>query len=556
MTQSERFEYLLVVKDEANPAIRQTGDNAAAMGGALKDVRNNFAALGAEVRTFGSRDLGDLKGYLNAGRERLEKTSGALAALSGAFGQGESMLAKFGQAGVQLAATFAVGGPVLAGVTALTVAYGAYKHQVDENAAAESVWREQITSTSRTMRDAARDSVVAMRHEVERLQQANEDYGKSNFELAIKEAGIRKADLESRLQVIEATDRLRQAAVNEAQAAVYSAKAKGRGIDEANDKLEMALAIQGNVQRNAAEYRAAVSGLEGTIWGIADAWQGATNNAKAAVTAVRTAAKDTADAYSGEDFGDGRILTVEDERADEQRRVDAREDAREAARKLQGEREREHEAKLLASKKATDDEVERQANAHYARLTNAAKSFHDGNVSLGLSSFSMLSNAGGEFFDNVITGQEHATEKFAVAMLKQTGSALVSYGTTLAAKAVVDGFTPGLQPLAIAEGVTAAGMIATGMALGAAGSAVQHAAVNGGTIGKALPDDKKVAARTSTGSGSLGAAGGSSGGSGVNITIVYGGVSGPEAESGARNLTTGLGLAQRRGRINKRVNHR
>lgn len=554
MTQSERFEYLLVVKDEANPAIKQTGDNAVAMGGALKDVRSNFAALGAEIRTFGARDLGDLKGYLNAGRERLEKTSGALAALSGALGQGESMLAKFGQAGVQLAATFAVGGPVLAGVTALTVAYGAYKRQVDENAAVESVWREQIATTSRALQGSARESVEAMRHEVERLKQANEDYGKSTFEIAIKEAGIRKADLENRLQVIEATERLRQAAVNEAEAALYSAKAKGRGVDEANEKLEMALQIQGNVQRNAAEYRAAVAGLESTIWGIADAWQGATNNAKSAITSVRTTAKAAADDLN-EDFGAGRILTVDDERADEQRRLAIREETREAARRVQAEREHEFEARRLANKRATDAEEERQANEHYARLMDATKAFHDGNVALGLSSFSTLTSAGSEFFDNVITGQDHATEKFAASMLKQTGSALVSYGTTLAAKAVVDGFTPGLQPLAIAEGVTAAGMIATGMALGAAGTAVQHVAA-GGTIGKALPDDKKAAARTSTGSGSLGAAGATSGGSGVNITIVYGGVSGPEAESGARALTAGLGLAERRGRINKRVNHR
>lgn len=132
-----------------------------------------------------------------------------------------------------------------------------------------------------------------------------------------------------------------------------------------------------------------------------------------------------------------------------------------------------------------------------------------------------------QYLDDVITGQEDAEAAFASSVMAQAGQALISYGTQLAGKAVMDAFTA--PPLAAAEGVAAVGLIAAGIGLGGAATAVQHTAA-GGTIGQALPTD----ARTDRGaSPRTGGGGGSSGPFVLNISY---GVGGPLPEDTAREI--------------------
>lgn len=550
MSQAERFEYLLVVKDDANPAIKQAGENAATLGGKATAAAKGLDALEHSVthlRTSTQVSAGAMDGYakktmsftdgVKGLQARMGPAAAAVAGLSAALGQQGGEAGKALAAVGQLAAAFAVGGPLMLAVTGATLAMDMFFADLEkqEKQAAALIEKDNaLIAAARERRDAALSNRDTAANERKQVEAVNALRARGYDDEARRTVALGDLQVQYMALVKRIADEK-----HDASKSVMKQELKALG-DEMSEKLKTVNAEIAGEKAAAARARWAAKARE-------DA-QAAAQFAHAMTMDVLDAEASWRKAMEGPSSTNaisGAMLGFEEKKAGL---------AVELEQKKSEGIMREHE-RVLANRKATDAEAERQANEHYGRLKDATKAFHDGNVALGLSSFSMLTSAGSEFFDNVITGQDHATEKFASSMLKQTGSALVSYGTTLAAKAVVDGFTPGLQPLAIAEGVTAAGMIATGMALGAAGTAVQHVAA-GGTIGKALPDDKKSAARTSTGSGSLGAAGGSTGREGVNITIVYGGVSGPEAESGARNLTTGLGLAQRRGRINKRVNHR
>lgn len=148
---------------------------------------------------------------------------------------------------------------------------------------------------------------------------------------------------------------------------------------------------------------------------------------------------------------------------------------------------------------------------------------------------------------DLITGQEHAVERFGALIMQQAGQSLISSGTSLAGKAIESALTPGFQPLAVAQGAAAAGLIAGGIALGGAATAVMHVA-GGGTIGQKLPEKSTSGRGTDPGARARPAAGGRGGGDGgTNLTIIYGGISGPSADDGARALTKAARRANRRG---------
>lgn len=143
--------------------------------------------------------------------------------------------------------------------------------------------------------------------------------------------------------------------------------------------------------------------------------------------------------------------------------------------------------------------------------------------------------------EDVIAGQEHAAERFAVLVMQQAGQALVSEGTALAGKAIGTALSgnPALLPLAGAQAAGAAGLISSGVALGGAAAGVSHL-VAGGKIGSPLPDKS---ARGDRGASPRGGASGR--GEGLTINIAYG-VSGPLPEDTAREIAKAMKTGDRR----------
>jgi hypothetical protein len=554
MTQSERFEYHLVVRDDANPAIQQTGQNAVALAGKADTVRSSFAGLSRDMKAFAGRDLGNFSAGLKAGQERLEKTSGALAAMSSALGQSESMIAKVGQAGVQLAATFAVGGGVLTAIVATVGILSKLKDQTDENRRAEGVWRQQLIELGKTIRDDTQKSIKDLRDGMLSLKKATEDYGKTTYEVAIAEASSQKAAYEAKLKNIEATNRLRQAAVNEAQSLLESARLRGRGIAEAEERLEIAKTIQAQVARNAKEYESAVTSLEDTVWGIADAWAAVDQRTRDAAGAAAYAAQTAAllDPPEGDADWNDRF-TQEDPAVVAERRFAAQEKVREDARQREFAAEQAQEARILAAKQEADRilaDMELAGLEERLRMQREAwQGFASEMADVAISGFGIAAAGAQQLTADLITGQDKALEHFAANVMAQAGQSLIASGVKLAGEAAVSAFTPGLQPVAAAQGATAAALIGTGIGLGGASVGIEHL-LAGGAIGQALPE-KSAAARREKGIGSVGGPGGAVT-PGTSITIVYDNLSAPSAEDGVAKIAKATGVAQERGMLTTR----
>lgn len=143
---------------------------------------------------------------------------------------------------------------------------------------------------------------------------------------------------------------------------------------------------------------------------------------------------------------------------------------------------------------------------------------------------------------DLVTGQEHVAERFGALVMQQAGQSLISSGTKLAGEAVVSAFTPGLQPLAAAQGAAAAGLIAGGIALGGAAAGLEHMAA-GGELFKPLPDKDKNA-KGDRGASPRSSRSGDSGGPLV-INVSYG-VAGPMPEDTAREIARALNTGGRR----------
>lgn len=155
------------------------------------------------------------------------------------------------------------------------------------------------------------------------------------------------------------------------------------------------------------------------------------------------------------------------------------------------------------------------------------------------------------YIDAKITGQKEAEAMLAAAALKAIGDQLVGFGTQQIFKGV--GYmieSGGFDPRG--AGLIALGTLATGagVGMGAASAGIAHGAAT--RIDAAEAADKE-AARTSGIGGSRGGRGSNYGGGGTNITIVYGGASGPSADDGARAVVGALRRADRRGFIQPRV---
>jgi chromosome segregation ATPase len=155
--------------------------------------------------------------------------------------------------------------------------------------------------------------------------------------------------------------------------------------------------------------------------------------------------------------------------------------------------------------------------------------------------FSVAVQGAQQYVSDLVTGQEKASERLAALVMGQAGQSLIASGTDLAGKAIVSALS-GAAPVAAAQGAAAAGLVGTGLALGGAATGIEHL-LAGGKIGKPLPD--KSSARERGASSFSGRS--SRGDGGTNLTIVYGGISGPTADQGSRALMSAWSRARRRG---------
>lgn len=150
-----------------------------------------------------------------------------------------------------------------------------------------------------------------------------------------------------------------------------------------------------------------------------------------------------------------------------------------------------------------------------------------------------------DYIDARIKGEKDAEEAFAASIMRQAGQALVAKGVELGGIALVS-LLSGNVAIAAAQGAGSAALITAGVGLGAQATSIMHTAA-GGKVGQPLPTQSTSGGGTDIGARARPARPGTAGAGGTNLTIIYGGLSGPSADDGARALGKGLERARRRG---------
>jgi hypothetical protein len=188
-----------------------------------------------------------------------------------------------------------------------------------------------------------------------------------------------------------------------------------------------------------------------------------------------------------------------------------------------------NELKAYDERRKLAEKEKREQEKDAAEMQQKWDDFYMGFAELGAQGFGMVASAGQQYFDDIITGQEHAAEMMGVSLMRTAGDALVGHGVNLLGQSVVSAFTPALQPLAAAQAGAGATLVAAGMGLGAGATAASHT-LAGGTIGKPI-DDK---ATRDPGASPRSGGGGGSGGP-LIVNVAYG-AGGPLPEDIAREI--------------------
>lgn len=136
--------------------------------------------------------------------------------------------------------------------------------------------------------------------------------------------------------------------------------------------------------------------------------------------------------------------------------------------------------------------------------------------------------AGQTLIDDLITGQEKALERFAVAVMRQAGTFMLGKGLELGAQATFNVLSgnPVLMAQAPAQFAGAAALVGGGVALGAVATGVEHVAINGGQVGQSAQPgggagDRAISTPMGAGRISTGGTGDRDGGGMEQVTYVF-----------------------------------
>lgn len=219
-------------------------------------------------------------------------------------------------------------------------------------------------------------------------------------------------------------------------------------------------------------------------------------------------------------------------------RDDARKDRETEHTRFLAEQERERTAaakQALAERTRAEAEAQREKEAIIRSTTDTVLGITVGAAQIATAA--------------AVDGQKNALEQIGVYLMAQAGTALIGGGIKLAGEAVVSALTPGLQPLAAAQGAGSLALIGSGVALGGASQYLGKLSAIGISAPKERGGDLGRAPGVGTGSrgfGNASSGGAAAGGRTVTVINVYG-VSGPQAEDRARMTWRDLQLADRRG---------
>ena len=518
----------------------------------IADVEKRFESVATPTSKFGA-GLGDVTKQAKDMAGKMAPAAAAISSVSAAMGAAGGEAGKLVAGAGQVAAAFGAGGPWAAALVVATSAVDAFsKHLLEVESAREAAFdkgfekqNENILSTHKR--------VQALNEELRNLATELRNVGKTSDEI-----GIRDAQEEAKAKRAEAR-RLANIAISpkdidakeriNAQKMSDALELEAKRLDEKAIKriqIRQLQEYEDNLKREKAQAEADAKRRENEEKAWERRWADIVTRNDQEVEEAQTTTDEITRIMRNRTQVEGPGFLGRS--AQRQAALDALtdEDILTGGKgpmrfdvAVDEKTQKEMMGKVYASGAERQIEIEGnkldiigQLNEEFRqRDAQAWKGFYDGFANMGIEAMSMLSGATQDYIQMKIEGEKNAELLAGAALMQTAGQALVGHGINLAGQAVVSAFTPGLQPLAAAQGVASAALIGAGIGLGAGGASLSHIAA-GGTVGKPLEDKKAAKDRgASPRSGSGG--GGGSGGLVVNVSY---GAGGPLPEDIAREI--------------------
>lgn len=471
----------------------------------------NFGALTTGVNAT-TKGFWSLEGGAKALQQRLAPQAAAISNISATLGENAGQAGKAVAGLGQLAAAYAAGGPLGAGLAATSVGVTLLVQHWDD------LIKKQDEALTRSF--SGSDGASSL------LQKARAD-------VAALHATLSEQGLTQREKNIAAVNR----EIAGVQAKLDAMRVEGKIWTDNEIAAKKFLETSIEVLRSKQT-------LAGRTGALADA-QGSRPSAAGMPDA-------SGPVRAGEDFwaaqDKAHVAYLDKQDADEERRFDEMMKDREkglaamdkAQEKAAAQRAKWDAIELESEKRAWDKKQEIADIAMRKRLRDEeafATAAMDLTMKAIVDPMRAATSTGldvfGSYLAMKIKGEENAEEKATAAFMSGIGSQLVGIGTRSLFEGGAKLFNPVTAPIGIAEMAFGGSAIAAGLGLGAAGAAVSHKAA-GGSVGVSLPDEERakrdpgVKPRFEGGGGSRG-----SGGGGLTIVNNYQ-VGGPIAEDAAR----------------------
>lgn len=518
---------------------------------ALDDTRAAAEKMGGGA----SRAIGSLEGLqkgAQALQQRLAPTAAAISGVASALGQTGGEAGKVVAGLGQMAAAFGAGGPWAVAIVGGTMLLDEYLKVQKETSANLAVGEEAIKNYGKTMRDQTIASTADLIRKLREARKEIVEFGKTQQQLDVIQAKAVVRDTESRLANLDKSIERRQAMTFELIEEGRRLGITGAERDEINRRHADNNALLEKERARRHELSVALKTQSDAARGLIQA-QGEleTLQRKAAAPRGGGGGGRAAAAAQPETFADpflGTLSAIKAERQKAQREAQAEAEraAEEAVRAAMADEElfREQEnRKTEALAKAEQDRLKLVEEAAEKRRQQLDEEVRAAQSTYG----SMVSNAAqavGTYVAEAAAGQEDALANLLKAASQQAGGFVMLQGGQLIAEGIRNTFSVAAAPLGVAQIAGGAGLVAAGAAIQTGGPLAVQALLGqsggGGAsrsgAGGGDPGARARAPRMTAGEGG-----------GQQLTIIYGGLSGPTADDGARALKKAERRANRRG---------
>jgi hypothetical protein len=515
---------------------------------ALDETRASAEKMGGGL----SRAVGGLEGLQKSAQALQAKMGPAAAAISGvssALGQTGGQAGKVVAGVGQLAAAFGAGGPLGVAMVAASMGVDALNaHWQDLTKAQDAALSSIYGATQGYVKslDDARSRLASARQELATAARGGKEFTPDERKQQLREEAA------GRIAAAEATLRQAQSTAELAKAASL---AKDIGVSEGEARLMLTTVREAQIKLATRQLAVEKESLQTRINAIsieetlakrkaeADAKEKAREAARAGAKVIPTGdvqgmlAKERSERLQMmTDFG----AEVEQQRAEQARAAAAA--AEEAVRAEIADREKWDAYELDLAKAKEDERLRIEKDAAQERKRIREQEIADAQSTYG-ALVTSAAQALGTFVAETAAGQEDALATLLKAGSQQAGGFIMLQGGQLIAEGIRNSFGVATAPLGAAQIAGGAGLVAAGAAvqvggplavnalLGQAGGGASSSRTGGGD-----PGARARAPRMTPGEGG-----------GTQLTIVYGGLSGPTADDGARALKKAERRAARRG---------